>query len=117
MIKTIVISLVQNAGTEELEGLITKLLPVNLHCHRACLTIIFWLTGVTSYRLILHCNGSLFKNMKIKTLFPLQTITKHSPCFPSDHEIFLELFAVELFALLLQENAEFFVTFNIVPHT
>jgi hypothetical protein len=38
---TIVSSLMQNVGTEELEDVITKLLPMNLHRHGACLTIIF----------------------------------------------------------------------------
>jgi hypothetical protein len=43
--------------------------------------------------------------------------TKHSPWFLSVKEILLQLSVAKLLALSLQEIVEFFVTFEIVPHT
>jgi hypothetical protein len=46
----------------------------------------------------------------------MHTNTNHSPYSLSQQEIFLQLSAAQFLALLLQENAESFVTLDLLYH-
>jgi hypothetical protein len=53
--------------------------------------------------------------MTIKFL-SVHTGPKHSPCFLSQQEIFLQLSGAEFLAFLLEENAESFIILKLLSH-
>jgi hypothetical protein len=54
-----------------------------------------------------------YENWQITKSLSVHTSTKHSPCFLSQQEIFLQLSVGEFLALLFKENAESFITLKI----
>jgi hypothetical protein len=54
-----------------------------------------------------------YEKWQITKFLSAHTSTKHSPCFLSQQEIFLQLSVAEFLAFLLQENAESFVTLKL----
>jgi hypothetical protein len=73
------------------------------------------------YELLQPCN-KIFRffgheNRQMTKFFSVDRSTNHSPCFLLQQETFLQPIEVQVLGLLLQDNAEYYVTFKLVYFT